>query len=120
MALLFSTILLYNNVHMHTPKNFIRHQEDFVCESCGTKVNGNGYTNHCPNCLYSKHVDLKLPGDRLNICHGLMQPIDFEVKNGQYYIFQKCLKCGNTGRIKSSKEDNIDVLIDLSQKKIKS
>ncbi|HYC79501.1 MAG TPA: RNHCP domain-containing protein, partial [Candidatus Binatia bacterium] len=55
-------------------KLFQRTPENFVCENCGTKVSGNGYTNHCPNCLYSKHVDNN-PGDRLNKCHGLMEPI---------------------------------------------
>ena len=26
-------------------------------------MKGNGYTNHCPKCLWSKHVDIN-PGDR--------------------------------------------------------
>lgn len=39
------------------PKNFTRVIEDFICENCGTEVKGNGYTNHCPKCLWSKHVD---------------------------------------------------------------
>ncbi|MFA5023297.1 MAG: RNHCP domain-containing protein, partial [Candidatus Paceibacterota bacterium] len=32
-------------------QNFKRQIEDFVCEHCGEKVVGNGYTNHCPRCL---------------------------------------------------------------------
>ena len=36
---------------------FIRKTEDFICENCGAVVVGNGYTNHCPACLYSKHVE---------------------------------------------------------------
>ena len=106
-------------MNVHPKKNFIRHQEDFTCENCGKKVIGNGYTNHCPDCLFSKHVDLEVPGDRLNPCLGLMQPIDFEVKKGEYYIFQKCLKCGETRRIKSVKDDNIEVLIAISKSKLK-
>lgn len=54
-----------------TKKNFIHCQEDFVCEVCGTKVKGTSYTNHCPNCLWSKHVDQNVPGDRAELCHGL-------------------------------------------------
>ncbi|HCR42265.1 TPA: hypothetical protein DIV45_02815, partial [Patescibacteria group bacterium] len=38
-------------------KNFIRTKEDFTCENCGHRVKGSGYTNHCPKCLYSQHVD---------------------------------------------------------------
>ncbi|MFA6992594.1 MAG: RNHCP domain-containing protein, partial [Candidatus Gracilibacteria bacterium] len=40
------------------PKRFSRTIEDFVCEKCGAKVKGDGYTNHCPKCLWSKHVDI--------------------------------------------------------------
>ena len=56
---------------------FNRKKENFVCENCGEKVEGNGYTNHCPNCLWSKHVDIN-PGDRAETCHGLLKPIAVE------------------------------------------
>ena len=64
-------------------KQFNRKKENFVCENCGEKVEGNGYTNHCPNCLWSKHVDIN-PGDRQEECKGLMVPVDLE-KQGQDY-----------------------------------
>ena len=44
-------------------RRFTRTVGDFVCENCNTSVKGNGYTDHCPCCLYSKHVDIN-PGDR--------------------------------------------------------
>ena len=62
---------------------FQKNKEDFVCQNCGFKVKGTGYTNHCPNCLWSKHVDI-YPGDRKNNCGGLMKPIKIEVKNDNY------------------------------------
>ena len=42
--------------------------EDFICENCGKDVEKSSYTarDHCPYCLYSKHVDIN-PGDRKNI-----------------------------------------------------
>lgn len=49
----------------------------FVCENCGCKVRPltkGGYRNHCPHCLYSKHVDIN-PGDRASECGGLMEPV---------------------------------------------
>ena len=51
--------------------------EEFVCDNCGKMVNKLNYTarDHCPFCLYSKHVDIN-PGDRLNKCRGLLKPID--------------------------------------------
>ena len=96
-------------------KKFQRKKEDFVCENCGTKVKGNGYTNHCPVCLYSKHVDIN-PGDRLSNCHGLMIPEDFEIRNGGYIIIHRCLKCGLKKKNKFSKADNLEVLLMLSKK----
>ena len=55
-------------------KRFSKCVEDFTCEECGSPIEGNGYTNHCPNCLYSKHVDIN-PGDRKSTCGGIMAPI---------------------------------------------
>ena len=62
---------------------FIRKTEDFICENCGAVVVGNGYTNHCPACLYSKHVD-RSPGDRAADCGGLMEPVAVALKRGDY------------------------------------
>lgn len=72
---------------------FRRRVEDFVCEHCGQRVTGSGYTNHCPNCLWSKHVDV-FPGDRIATCHGLMEPIGLNWKQGQYQIVHRCQRCG--------------------------
>jgi len=46
-------------------KKFHMIDEDFTCENCNEEVKALGYTarDHCPYCLYSKHVD-KNPGDR--------------------------------------------------------
>ncbi|MBU1911151.1 RNHCP domain-containing protein, partial [Patescibacteria group bacterium] len=50
---------------------FIARQEPFVCEHCSAQVNPlekGTYRNHCPHCLFSKHVDLECPGDRKSPC----------------------------------------------------
>lgn len=98
-------------------KRFQRTKEDFVCEKCGHQVKGDGYTNHCPICLYSKHVDIN-PGDRLADCEGLMQPIDFELKNGDYIIIHKCQKCGHQKKNRISKDDDLKILLEISKSKI--
>ena len=74
-------------------KKFTKKVENFICENCGKSVIGNGYTNHCPFCLYSKHVDIN-PGDRSCNCGGLMKPIEIQQKNGEFVILHKCIKCG--------------------------
>ena len=93
--------------------SFIKRKEDFKCENCGKEVKGNGYTNHCPACLYSKHVDIN-PGDRLEGCNGMMKPIGVDKKGGDYIIVHKCIKCGIERRNKVSKEDSFEEIIELS------
>jgi len=92
---------------------FIRTAENFVCEKCGTEVEGNGYTNHCPQCLWSKHVDIS-PGDRAEKCGGMMEPVRIEKKGKEYVIFHKCKKCGVEKPNKAVKEDNFQMLIQIS------
>ncbi|MFH0846230.1 MAG: RNHCP domain-containing protein [Patescibacteria group bacterium] len=93
-------------------KKFQRTIEDFVCENCGKKVEGNGYTNHCPNCLWSKHVDVN-PGDRASDCNGLMEPISQELKNGEQIIVHQCIKCGHQKKNKIAQEDNFEKILEL-------
>jgi len=85
---------------------FMRKIENFTCNNCGTFVVGDGYTNHCPNCLFSKHVDIS-PGDRKSSCKGLMEPIGIEMKDKEIVIIHKCAKCGEIKKCKSSPKDNL-------------
>ncbi|HRZ30190.1 MAG TPA: RNHCP domain-containing protein [Candidatus Paceibacterota bacterium] len=87
-------------------QKFQRKKEDFACENCGVKVLGNGFTNHCPSCLWSKHVDV-FPGDRDADCGGLMEPIGIELEKGKYIVTQRCLKCGKIWRNEASPQDAI-------------
>ena len=97
-------------------KRFNMINEDFVCENCGEMVKKSSYTarDHCPKCLYSKHVDIN-PGDRLEECHGLLEPIGIEMSNRKgYVIIYKCKKCGQIRKNKAAKDDNMDLIIKLS------
>lgn len=91
---------------------FKRTIEDFVCAYCKKQILGNGYTNHCPHCLYSKHVDIE-PGDRLADCNGLMKPLSYFQKNGDFYIVHQCKECGLIKNNKKSAEDSTDTLLNL-------
>src|SRR5689334_16401676 len=92
---------------------FKKTTEDFVCEKCGHEVKGNGYTNHCPECLWSKHVDIN-PGDRAHTCGGMMEPIGVKKKGEEYIILHKCTKCGLEKPNKAIPEDNFQMLIQVS------
>lgn len=95
-------------------KGFQRRKENFVCLQCGENVEGNGFTNHCPSCLWSRHVDIN-PGDRLAACKGMMQPIGLEKKRDGYRILHRCQDCGHEGWNRSAQEDNFDRLIELAR-----
>jgi len=91
-------------------ENFKRKIEDFACENCGEEVVGDGYTNHCPKCLWSKHVDVH-PGDRASECGGMMKPISAEEEGGEWIITHKCIVCGYEKRNKVHKDDDYDKVI---------
>jgi len=96
---------------------FQKKKEDFVCENCGNQIKGTGYTNHCPKCLWSKHVDIN-PGDRENVCEGLMKPIRVEMKGRRHIIVLKCVKCGLEKRNKTAEEDDVAMVMKISRDSI--
>ena len=98
---------------MQTPK-FQRRIEDFECEHCGAQVPGSGYTNHCPECLWSKHVDIH-PGDRAEPCQGMMKPIAVEHRRDEYRIQFRCQRCGLERWNKAAPEDDFEVLLKIAR-----
>lgn len=100
------------------PNNFIRRIEDFKCEHCGLAVKGNGYTNHCPRCLWSKHVDIS-PGDRAAKCGGLMEPVAVEGSTSAYRILHRCQVCGYEKWNQAAPEDDFEQLLNLAREQLK-
>ena len=94
-------------------KHFTKTVEDFTCAHCGTHVTGNGYTNHCPKCLYSRHVD-DMPGDRASKCGGMMRPIAVEKSGDDFIITHKCEKCDKVIRQHATACDDMDTIIAIS------
>lgn len=104
---------------MQKRKNFIAKNEGFICEHCGKKVEkilyGGSYRNHCPFCLWSKHVDLEVPGDRENTCNGLMEPVGvFQRRTGEYVIVHRCEKCHFERFNRIAADDDFDLVTKLS------
>ena len=91
-------------------QKFQKNKEDFTCEKCGNFVVGTGYTNHCPKCLWCKHVDI-YPGDRANKCGGMMKPIRIENEKGDFVLIHRCEKCGEEKRNRTSNNDDLSVLL---------
>jgi len=96
-------------------KRFNELDEGFICENCKKEVNPLNYSSrdHCPFCLYSKHVDIN-PGDRNNSCKGLMKPIDIEKYKDTYKIIYQCTKCKEKHKNIIAKDDDMNEIIHIS------
>ena len=96
-------------------KRFNELDEGFICEHCQKEVKPLGYTSrdHCPYCLYSKHVDIN-PGDRENTCKGLLKPIEIEKFKDTYKIVYKCDKCNQLHKNIVARDDDMDMIIKIS------
>lgn len=95
-------------------KRFQRRIEDFACGNCGRNVEGDGYTNHCPHCLWSRHVDVN-PGDRAADCGGLMRPLRVETQGGAWTLVHECTACRTVRRCKTVPDDDRDALLELAR-----
>lgn len=95
--------------------SFTRRVEDFTCGHCGLEVKGNGYTNHCPHCLWGKHVDVD-PGDRAHACGGMMEPIAIEGSSPRYVIVHRCVRCSTEKRNRTAPTDDAEVLLHLARR----
>ena len=91
-------------------KTFKRTREDFVCAHCGAEVHGKGYTNHCPKCLWSKHVDVN-PGDREESCGGMMRPQRVTIEKREYVITHECERCGARKRNRAAENDDLSPIL---------
>jgi hypothetical protein len=91
--------------------------EEFKCGHCktfvGPPISGGRHRNHCPLCLYSKHVDLT-PGDRKNECRSLMEPIGTAFRrNGEQVIVHRCLGCDEVRYCRAAADDHLLVCMRL-------
>ncbi|MBN1258523.1 RNHCP domain-containing protein [Candidatus Peregrinibacteria bacterium] len=99
----------------------IESNEGFTCKNkkCRKKVlphTGGSCRNHCPYCLYSMHVDLDVPGDRLSECKGMMVPVTVEMnKKKGARILHVCEKCGFKTYNRVAPDDNWEKICELSR-----
>ncbi|MBQ4536807.1 MAG: RNHCP domain-containing protein [Lachnospiraceae bacterium] len=96
--------------------------ETYTCRNCGRLVvpegAGSEHRNHCPNCLYSLHVDNK-PGDRESDCGGHMEPVAVWVRrNGEWAIIHRCKMCGILRSNRIAADDNPMKLMSIAMKPI--
>lgn len=93
-------------------------EQNFTCGHCkrfvGALPSGGHHRNHCPYCLYSRHVDALKSGDRLSGCGGLMAPIGaFQRPNGEHVIVHHCERCGFERFNRIQADDDFDLVLSL-------
>jgi hypothetical protein len=75
---------------------------------------GGRHRNHCPYCLYSLHVDGRVPGDRASDCRARMAPIGVFVRaKGEQAIVHRCLGCGFERHCRVAADDDIAAVMRL-------
>jgi hypothetical protein len=90
----------------------------FRCRECRLDVSldapGTAHRNHCPNCLWSLHVDGK-PGDRASPCRSLMEPLAIAVRGrGEWVLIHRCRGCDALVANRVAGDDNPLLLVKLA------
>ena len=95
--------------------------ENFICENCLKQVLKHSEwsaRNHCPFCLYSKHLDKNFPWDRLSECYWIMEPIDIDHKKNKWNMIKhKCIKCSKEILNKIAPDDNFLSFVKIRNEK---
>lgn len=108
----------------HNPKD-----GNFRCLHCGNHVvqtpslSGVQNRNHCPYCLWSKHVDLHQSGDRLAACKAQMRPVGLAMKKnrkkygpetgGELMLIHCCEGCGKFSLNRIAADDLSDRVLEI-------
>jgi RNHCP domain len=92
--------------------------EEFRCRHCRLMVfpppSGGRHRNHCPYCLWSRHVDGRVPGDRASDCGRAMEPVGtFHRHNGEQVVLHRCLGCGTDRHCRVAADDDPTLLMRL-------
>jgi len=104
-----------------------RRQDGFTCSHCKgwvaiNELIGTNNRNHCPTCLWSKHVDEVKAGDRKSTCHSGMKPIGVTIKQagedkygkprqGELMIIHQCTNEGKISINRIAADDNAEVIM---------
>ena len=92
----------------------------FRCRHCRldvpTSAPGTAHRNHCPHCLWSRHVD-DAPGDRAaaELCGSAMEPIAVSVRGaGEWVLVHRCTGCGTVHLNRTAGADSPLLLVRLA------
>jgi hypothetical protein len=91
----------------------------FRCRHCRLDVSldapGTAHRNHCPACLWSRHLDGARPGDRAADCGAAMEPLAIAVRrDGEWLIVHRCTACEAVDLNRIAGDDNALLLTRLA------
>ena len=91
----------------------------FRCRHCRLDVPldapGTAHRNHCPSCLWSRHLDDDTPGDRAAECGASMEPIAVSVRtDGEWQLVHRCAGCDELHVNRIAGDDNPLLLTQLA------
>jgi RNHCP domain len=97
-----------------------RGPDTFRCRHCRldvpTSAPGTRHRNHCPTCLWSRHLDDRVPGDRAAPCRAAMEPIGVDVRgDGEWALVHRCRACDTVRVNRVAGDDNQYVLMQLAR-----
>jgi hypothetical protein len=91
--------------------------------SCAPSVAGVHNRNHCPRCLWSRHMDWRAAGDRLSNCRAPMEPVGLTTKrsrnryaherDGELMIVHRCTGCGKLSINRIAADDSAEAIVAL-------
>jgi hypothetical protein len=107
------------------PSQRAQAEDGFTCKHCGYFVSsaaglcGVGNRNHCPYCLWSRHLDLYRAGDRLCACKAPMRPVGLVQKRtrkkysqtGELMLAHACSGCAGVSINRLAADDDPQTLM---------
>jgi hypothetical protein len=104
-------------------------EQGFTCRHCALYVpcdsalSGVQNRNHCPYCLWSRHLDWRIAGDRLAGCRAAMQPIGLTIKrsrnkyagtrDGELMLIHRCTICAKVAINRIAADDSATAILQI-------
>ncbi len=123
------------NVKRPGRRSHQREEAGFRCTHCHQSVSsatdrsGVRHRNHCPYCLWSRHMDLKRAGDRSCECKARMKPVGLTLKkthkkynqdqSGELMLIHLCVHCGKISINRIAADDDAFTIVDTFQSSLR-
>jgi hypothetical protein len=106
----------------------LRNFGDFRCLVCQVVISTQPllsavqHRDHCPYCLWSRHMDLYAAGDRLSACKAGMRPIGLTAKrtpkkyatsHGELMLVHQCISCGKLSLNRLAADDDGQTVLEV-------